>query len=150
MIAPRGKATAVDFPAAKLRRTARLLLLGLLLIGAVIAWHWRASLDPAELGATIGRYPSAPLVFLAVHIAGSLLFVPRTVMAIAAGLLFGIGWSLAGMCPGPILVNIGEGKIYALAALAGALVGAGAFGAAYPALQRTFRLPPLAVGTGEG
>ena len=41
------------------------------------------------------------------------------------GLLFGIGWSLAGMCPGPILVNIGEGKVYALAALAGALVGAG-------------------------
>jgi len=31
---------------------------------------------------------------------------------IAGGLLFGIGWSMAGMCPGPILVNIGEGKIY--------------------------------------
>jgi uncharacterized membrane protein YdjX (TVP38/TMEM64 family) len=94
VIAPRERATAVDFPAAKLRRTARLLLLGLLLIGAAIAWHWRASLHPAELSATIGRYPSAPLVFLAVHIAGSLLFVPRTVMAIAAGLLFGIGWGI--------------------------------------------------------
>ncbi len=22
-------------------------------------------------------------------------------------LLFGIGWSIAGMCPGPILVNVG-------------------------------------------
>ena len=42
---------------------------------------------------------------------------------VAGGVLFGIGWSIAGMCPGPILVNIGEGKIYALAALAGALVG---------------------------
>ena len=29
---------------------------------------------------------------------------------IAGGVLFGIGWSLAGMCPGPILVNIGEGQ----------------------------------------
>jgi uncharacterized membrane protein YedE/YeeE len=48
---------------------------------------------------------------------------------VAGGVLFGIGWSLAGMCPGPILVNIGEGKVYALAALAGALTGAGAFGA---------------------
>ena len=69
---------------------------------------------------------------------------------VVGGLLFGVGWSMAGMCPGPILVNIGEGKIYALAALAGALVGAGAFGVAYERLQRIFRLPPLTVGTGEG
>jgi hypothetical protein len=66
------------------------------------------------------------------------------------GMLFGVGWSLAGMCPGPILVNIGEGKVYAFAALAGALVGAGAFGTLYSSLQRLFSLPPLAAGTGEG
>src|SRR5512140_2899780 len=48
---------------------------------------------------------------------------------IAGGFLFGIGWSITGMCPGPILVNVGEGKVYALAALAGALAGAGLFGA---------------------
>jgi len=69
---------------------------------------------------------------------------------IVGGLLFGVGWSIAGMCPGPILVNIGEGKIYALAALAGALVGAALFGVLYPRLQRPFALPPLTVGTGEG
>jgi uncharacterized protein len=69
---------------------------------------------------------------------------------VAGGVLFGIGWSLAGMCPGPILVNIGEGKLYALAALAGALTGAGAFGAVYQRLQRPFKLPALKVGTGEG
>ena len=69
---------------------------------------------------------------------------------VVGGILFGIGWSIAGMCPGPILVNIGEGKIYALAALAGALVGAGAFGALYPALQRPLHMPPLKVGPGEG
>jgi hypothetical protein len=61
----------------------------------------------------------------------------------AGGLLFGIGWSMAGMCPGPILVNIGEGKVYAVAAFAGALVGAGAFSAVYPRLQRPFRLPDV-------
>ena len=66
------------------------------------------------------------------------------------GLLFGVGWSIAGMCPGPILVNIGEGKIYALAALAGALTGAGVFGALYERLRRPFALPPLATGPGEG
>ncbi len=69
---------------------------------------------------------------------------------IAGGLLFGAGWSIAGMCPGPIFVNIGEGKVYALAALAGALVGTGALGSAYQLLQRRFRLPALAVGPGEG
>jgi uncharacterized membrane protein YedE/YeeE len=69
---------------------------------------------------------------------------------IAGGVLFGIGWSLAGMCPGPILVNIGEGKIYAVAALAGALTGAGVFSALYQRLQKPFVLPALKVGTGEG
>jgi hypothetical protein len=62
---------------------------------------------------------------------------------IVGSALFGVGWSIAGMCPGPILVNIGEGKVYALAALAGALAGAGAFGMLYSRLQRTFRLPSL-------
>jgi uncharacterized membrane protein YedE/YeeE len=62
---------------------------------------------------------------------------------IVGGLLFGVGWSMAGMCPGPILVNIGEGKIYALAALAGALVGAAVLGGSYERLQSSFRLPPL-------
>jgi len=69
---------------------------------------------------------------------------------VAGSVLFGMGWSICGMCPGPILVNIGEGKLYAIAALAGALVGAGAFGTLYARLQDLFALPPLKVGTGEG
>lgn len=66
------------------------------------------------------------------------------------GILFGIGWSITGMCPGPILVNIGEGKVYALAALAGSLIGAAVFGVLYPRIQRPMGLPPLARGTGDG
>jgi uncharacterized membrane protein YedE/YeeE len=69
---------------------------------------------------------------------------------VVGGALFGVGWSLAGMCPGPMLVNIGEGKVYALAAFAGALVGAGLLGSFYPVIQRPFGLPPLKAGTGEG
>ena len=69
---------------------------------------------------------------------------------IGGGVLFGIGWSIAGMCPGPILVNIGEGKVYAFAALAGALTGAGAFGSLYQRLERPFKLPAVKLGTGEG
>jgi uncharacterized membrane protein YedE/YeeE len=69
---------------------------------------------------------------------------------VAGGILFGIGWSIAGMCPGPIFVNIGEGKVYALAALAGALTGTALLGWIYPRLQRSLRLPSMATGTGEG
>ena len=59
------------------------------------------------------------------------------------GLLFGVGWSMAGMCPGPILVNIGEGKVYAIAALAGALTGAALLGVLYPKLQGALHLPKM-------
>jgi len=69
---------------------------------------------------------------------------------IVGGLLFGVGWSICGMCPGPIFVNIGEGKVYALAALAGALVGTALFGRLYTTLERPLRLPPMQTGTGEG
>ena len=69
---------------------------------------------------------------------------------VVGGILFGIGWSICGMCPGPILVNIGEGKLYAFAALAGALVGTTLFGRLYGALQAPMRLPEVETGTGEG
>ncbi len=66
------------------------------------------------------------------------------------GALFGVGWSIAGMCPGPILVNIGEGKIYAFAALAGALVGAAVFSVRYEGFAKHLGLPEVKVGTGDG
>ncbi len=69
---------------------------------------------------------------------------PRHPGNVLGGVLFGIGWSITGMCPGPILVNIGEGKIYALAALAGALVGAAAFSLLYERLAPPLHLPALA------
>ena len=62
---------------------------------------------------------------------------------VLGGVLFGVGWSITGMCPGPILVNIGEGKLYACAALAGALIGAGVFGSVYDRLRGRLHLPAL-------
>jgi uncharacterized membrane protein YedE/YeeE len=62
---------------------------------------------------------------------------------IVGGLLFGIGWSITGMCPGPIFVNIGEGKLYAIAALAGAVAGAALFSTIYDTLRTPFGLPAL-------
>jgi len=77
---------------------------------------------------------------------GAALSVPKKARHrgnVLGGALFGIGWSLTGMCPGPVFVNIGEGKLYAWAALAGALVGTALFGALYPRLQGPMGLPPL-------
>jgi uncharacterized membrane protein YedE/YeeE len=62
---------------------------------------------------------------------------------VVGSLLFGIGWSLTGMCPGPIFVNIGEGKLYAIAALAGALTGAALFGSVYDRLRGPLGLPAI-------
>jgi uncharacterized membrane protein YedE/YeeE len=69
---------------------------------------------------------------------------------IVGGALFGVGWSITGMCPGPILVNVGEGKVYAVFALAGALVGAALFASVYGWLQKPLRLPAVKLGTGDG
>ena len=42
---------------------------------------------------------------------------------IPGSILFGIGWGLTGTCPGPALVQIGEGHVTALATVAGILAG---------------------------
>jgi len=39
------------------------------------------------------------------------------------GLLFGVGWALTGTCPGTALSQVGEGKLTALATVAGILLG---------------------------
>ena len=87
------------------RWACRLLLLGLLAIGAAAAWRWRMVLDPIAITAVIERYPAAPLGFLAVHIGASLLFVPRTLLAVVAGLLFGVGWGIVWPRSGASLVR---------------------------------------------
>ena len=68
---------------------------------------------------------------------------PRHRGNIVGGVMFGMGWSITGMCPGPVLVNLGEGKLYAWAALAGVLVGTGLFGVLYPRIAPSMGLRPL-------
>jgi uncharacterized membrane protein YedE/YeeE len=46
---------------------------------------------------------------------------------IGGGLLFGIGWGIAGFCPGPALVAIGMGQGKALVFTAAMLAGMGVF-----------------------
>lgn len=44
------------------------------------------------------------------------------------GTIFGLGWALAGACPGPIYTLIGAGYVSILVVLAGALSGAFLYG----------------------
>ncbi len=53
------------------------------------------------------------------------------------GLIFGVGWALLGYCPGTAGAALGEGRVDALAGMAGMLVGAAVFAEAYPALKES-------------
>lgn len=46
---------------------------------------------------------------------------------IIGGLLFGIGWGVAGICPGPGLVGLGAGEIKAVVFVAAMIAGMGIF-----------------------
>lgn len=46
---------------------------------------------------------------------------------VGGGLLFGIGWGIAGFCPGPALVALGMGEQKALVFVAAMLAGMGLF-----------------------
>lgn len=46
---------------------------------------------------------------------------------VAGGLLFGIGWGIAGFCPGPALVALGMGQAKAVVFVAAMLAGMGLF-----------------------
>lgn len=54
---------------------------------------------------------------------------------VIGGLLFGIGWAVAGYCPGTSIGALAEGRFHAIWAILGMLVGAGLYAEAYPALK---------------
>lgn len=56
---------------------------------------------------------------------------------IIGGLLFGIGWAIAGFCPGTSVGALAEGRIHALWAIIGMLAGAAVYAEAYPTMKTT-------------
>ncbi|HTS93632.1 MAG TPA: VTT domain-containing protein [Stellaceae bacterium] len=89
-----------------IRIVGRLLLVGLVL--ASIGWvlTHRSDLSPGAIKDAIAGEPLAPLIFVAAHVAASIAFVPRTLMAVAAGLLFGVAggffWAMIGSTVGAV------------------------------------------------
>ena len=122
---------AVSIPPDAWQRVFRFFVLGLLAVGAIGAWRWRAVLNPIAITSAIRSYPAAPLAFIAAHIAASLVFVPRTLLAIVAGLLFGAGW------------GIFWGALGSVAGATAGFVAARYLGSGIMRFQRAARITPL-------
>jgi uncharacterized membrane protein YedE/YeeE len=54
--------------------------------------------------------------------------VPGTFRYLVGGVIFGLGWALAGSCPGPIFILIGAGFTSVILVLLGALIGTFLYG----------------------
>ena len=54
---------------------------------------------------------------------------------VVGGALFGVGWAVAGFCPGTSVGAVGEGRWHALFAVAGMVAGAGLFALLFPAMK---------------
>ena len=63
---------------------------------------------------------------------------------LVGGVLFGAGWALSGGCPGVVLTQLGEGKLYALLPLLGIFLGNWMFGALFEARLGTSAPAPRA------
>ena len=63
--------------------------------GALALYAERGLVEPRSLLALLQQHSWAPAAFLIVHVAASLLFVPRTIIAVTGGLLFGLWWGTA-------------------------------------------------------
>jgi uncharacterized membrane protein YdjX (TVP38/TMEM64 family) len=86
-----------------MKAAGRLAVAALLAGGIGAAWRWRGVFDPLALTGLIGGNPIAPLAFLAAHVAASLFFVPRTLLALGAGLVFGMWWGIVWAALGSVL-----------------------------------------------
>lgn len=75
-----------------LRSLGRILLVLALLGGAAAWWAWHGAFGVETLRDILRHHPAAPVLFLLVHILASLLFFPRSAMAMLAGLIFGVWW----------------------------------------------------------
>jgi uncharacterized membrane protein YedE/YeeE len=64
------------------------------------------------------------------------IYVPETFLwpQLAGGLIFGLGFALAGLCPGTACVSAGSGRLDGLAAVGGIFLGIFATGFAFPLL----------------
>ncbi len=109
-----------------------LLAFGILLGGAISAvgftdyaeLHRMFTFSDLRLLLTFAAAVVLAGVGFALHCRGAGMPIRRIVKGTVPGaLLFGVGWAIAGGCPGAVLAQIGEGKVPALVTLVAILVG---------------------------
>ena len=103
-------------------------VLGFLDIGGA----WDPSLALVMAGAiAVGLVAFAAAKRRAVSLLGAEMKLPTTTAIdrrlVLGSLLFGVGWGVAGFCPGPVLVAVGMGSGKAIVFAAAMLLGMGVF-----------------------
>jgi uncharacterized membrane protein YedE/YeeE len=97
-----------------------------------LAGAWDPSLALVMAGAlAVGMVAFAVAGKRAVSVLGAEMKLPKTRdidrRLIVGSALFGIGWGVAGFCPGPALVALGMGEVKALAFVVAMLAGMAVF-----------------------
>jgi uncharacterized membrane protein YedE/YeeE len=97
-----------------------------------IAGRWDPSLALVMAGANaVGLAGFAVAAKRRVTLLGTPMMLPtaRTIdrRLVAGSVVFGVGWGLAGFCPGPALVALGAGHVKALVFVAAMVAGMGVF-----------------------
>ncbi|MDE2184885.1 MAG: TVP38/TMEM64 family protein [Alphaproteobacteria bacterium] len=84
------------------QRLLRIAAILVLAVGIVLVALHREAINPGVIRDSIASHPMTPLIFIALQVAASLLFIPRTALGITAGLLFGFAWGLVWSMVGAI------------------------------------------------
>jgi uncharacterized membrane protein YdjX (TVP38/TMEM64 family) len=89
-----------------LKRMGRLLFLVGIIGGTIAAVLHRDMFSPTEIATLLRHDRAAPIVFVALQVIASLVFIPRAFLAVAAGLVFGFWggllWASAGSLTGAV------------------------------------------------
>lgn len=89
-----------------------------------LAWVMAAAVAVGSIAFTIAKKRKKS------YLGGSIQIPSVTkidVRLILGGIVFGIGWGIAGICPGPALVLVGSGSLEAIIFLTAMLLGMGVF-----------------------
>ena len=102
-----------------------------------LAFVMAGAIAVAALAFALAKKRTASFLGAAMKLPGSSRDIDRRL--VIGSVLFGIGWGVAGFCPGPGLVALGMGEIKALVFVAAMLLGMGLF----ELIERRKRASPL-------
>ena len=106
-----------------------------------LAWVMAAAVASCALFSWVARRRGGPLLAARFHLAERTGVDARLLSGAA---IFGVGWGLCGICPGPGIVSLGTGSLWPLVFVAAMAAGTRAEGAFALVLQRSMTRVPSA------